>query len=414
MALGENDDKLAAIAAENADLERASNDGVDTVDERGTDRRERPEGDAGDDQQPRELVRGSKYDQKRTSIYEKAKQLRADDQVKIDEAVLDINDRLEDRAPPSDEPRKLKVKVNREEIELSEEDVIAHAQQSLAAGSILEKAQRERAEAQTLLETLRRERANPPAPEAANPPSEQKRPPTPAASDTPPTPADDDPDMDDIVDRIQVGDPKQAREALQKYGDRIIEQVVARIGNLDERIVDTMETVTENTARQTATREVLESFAKDNPEFRSARLQPALATASLEIMEEHMRTAGVSDDALNGFITSRKLTRAEGIGAAYRHLLEMDGNKFKLPTHDVVLNSAADVIRKDLNLPSRRPNPAPASVDASQRVERKERIALQPRRANAPLQGERRELTREERAKAAVQQMRASRGRRMG
>lgn len=417
MSLGENEDRTAAIAAENAELERATNDGIETIEDRAAPQQQRQESGAGEPEQPKELVRGSKFDTKRSSIYEAAKAKRAADQEKIDEAVRDINDRYEERQPPaSDEPRRLKLKVHDKELELSEEEVIANAQKAIAAENILEAAKAQRAEAAALLETLRRERATIPADTAGNPPSEQKpTQPTKAAGDPPPNQADEDPDLDEIVDRIQVGDPKQAREALQKFGDRLIEKATARLGNLDEIIVDTMATVQENTARQTATREVLESFAKENPEFKSARLQPALATASLEIMEENMRKAGMSDEALNGFISSRGLTRAEGIGAAYRHLLEMNGNKFNLPKHGDVLNDAAEVIRKDLNLPSRRQAPAPAAtVDASARQERKERIAFQPRRANAPLQGDRRELTREERQLAAVRQMKASRGRRLG
>lgn len=423
MSLGENEDRTAAIAAENAELERATNDGIETIEDRAAPQQQRPETDAGEPEQPRELVRGSKFDSKRSSIYEAAKAKRAADQEKIDEAVRDINDRLEERQPPvSDEPRRHKLKVHDQEVELTDDEVKAHAQQSLAAGNILEKAKREReqlqnerAEAASILETLRRERATTPASGAGTRTSEQRPQPTIAAGDPPPNQADDDPDLDEIVRRVQLGEHQEGVEAFQKYGDRLIEQLEARIGNLDERIVETMQTVQENTARQTATREVLESFAKDNPEFRSARLQPALATASLEIMEENMRKAGMSDEALNGFISSRRLTRAEGIGAAYRHLLEMDGNKFNLPGHANVLNDAAEVIRKDLNLPPRRQAPAPAAtVDASARQERKERIAFQPRRANAPLQGDRRELTREERQLAAVRQMKQSRGRRLG
>ena len=43
-------------------------------------------------------------------------------------------------------------------------------------------------------------------------------------------------DLSEIIDKIQVGDPKEAQEALQKYGNAIEERILSKIGNLDETI----------------------------------------------------------------------------------------------------------------------------------------------------------------------------------
>ena len=139
---------------------------------------------------------------------------------------------------PAPQPKR-KLQVNGKEIEVEESQVIALAQKAMAAEGILDNAKAARAEAQELLAAVRDARENPPAPAKGQEEREVRQEQLPAGMD-----------LSEIIDKIQVGDPKEAQEALQKYGNAIEERILSRIGNLDETIQTQIETVNENRRRQ--------------------------------------------------------------------------------------------------------------------------------------------------------------------
>lgn len=383
--------------------------GSDNVEARQPEQRPAGEPAKEDEAEARKPVIGSKFDDKRKAIAEKAKQLR-DGDPEIEDQIYATRERMfgknvERPEPVANQPEppqpapKRKLKVNGQEIELDEAQVVAAAQKALAAGDILEQAKRDRAEAHTLLEGLRAAKANQPAAEPSRPS------PQPTADTRP----EDEAELDEIVDRIQVGDRKDASAALKKYGDAIIDRVLERIGNLDETIASQVAIVNENTRRQQNTADTLRSFGDDNPEFKESRsLQAALAQEAADTMRAKMFALGVEPQTLETLKVNRGMNDIQAVSFAYRALQE---NGHELPSHVDILTESAAAIRKQFGMPERRqPAPlSPANINVQDRQERKRAMTPQPRRANTPPNTEPHERSREEVRRLAVRQMKMAR-----
>lgn len=393
-----------------------------------------PAGDAdkpeGAEKPKREIpVRSGPFDDKRKAIIAKSKAMRAGPDSELEADIAATQARLvgdnvdipnlreepkgEGEKPTPQAPAKHKLKVNGREIELDTETVFEHARKSLASEDILAAAKNRREEATTLLEEVRQLRANPGQPAAATP--EPKSEAKPAL-----TPADD-ADLDEVVDRIQVGSPEEAKAALEKYGDRIERRLMAKIGNLDETIARTVDHITESRDRQEATRSTLAAFGADNEEFRnSASLQGALALEGAATMRTNMKAIGVEDGVLTGYMDrvrkdNPSFNEIQLVGHAYRFL---QGQGYELPSHRDVLDKSATAIRQQMGLPPKTPKPATPTHETPapaknlvppERLERKREMTPQPRRASITPNLEAQERSREEKARAAVAQMRAHR-----
>jgi hypothetical protein len=290
-----------------------------------------------------------------------------------------------------------RLKVNGREVELSEEEVIAHAQKSLAAGDVLEQAKSLRAEQLSILEELRAAKAN------------QSQPAQPARvqEEQEPVTKPDDAELDQIIDRIQVGDAEEAKQALQKYGEHIERRILDRIGNLDETIAVTMQTVEQANERKRQTLSTLEGFATEYPEFKESKsLQTALAHEAADVMKNHMTELGVRDETLERIKRENGFDDLQTIAYAYRTLREERGYT-ELPDHAAILRRSGDALRQRFGY--RRPEPSPQPHDPSARHERKRDMAPQPRRATAMPSADVQEKSRDEARREAVRQMRMSR-----
>ena len=381
-------------------------------------------GDAPVEEKPKAPVRGSKFDDKRQAIYEKARLAREaqDDDTTAEEVsasrdrmfgknvethadrVAGRNDERAEVQPPVqpqqhlDAPQaKRKLKVNGKEVELDQEQVDAYAQKALAADTILDQAKRDRAEARTLLEELRAAKATH-APDAE----------LPVASRTAPATIPDDADLADIVDKIQVGDPKEAAAALHKYGAEIEKRILDRLGNIDETIATQMEIVTETAQRRRETHDTLRSFGESNPEFRSSpALQAALAQEAAQTMRNRMFEIGVEPETLDRMKAERRMNDIEVTAFAYRTLQQQG---YALPAHPDILKESAASLRKQFGMVTPQPQPQPQiQIDTREREERKRALATQPRRATVPSAIDAQERSREDVRKQAIRQMKMAR-----
>lgn len=369
----------------------------------------------------------SKYQDKRSAIYAKAKANRdqADEDTNID-GLSDERERMvwgdkvetradrearrreergeveetttepEERAVEAPESR-MKLKVRGQDVELPQDEVIALAQKAAAAGDILEHAKQLRAEQMQILENLKAAGGKPTpagdqASESAQTGDQAKQP--------------DDTELDDIIDRIQVGSPEDAKQALAKYGENIVNRVMERIGNIDEHIEQTIRVNDENSQRQREMTETLTRFTKDNPEFaKSQSMQTALATEAMSTMRENMRSIGVQDSSIEGIKRERGLNDIQAVAYAYRWLR---GQGHELPDNETVLRTSATRLREQFGIQKQEQRQEEPRV-SEERIERKRNLGPQPRRANAAPTAEVKERSREEARRSAVRQMKAYR-----
>lgn len=382
--------------------------------------------DAPVEDKPKAPVRGSKFDDKRQAIYEKARLAReAQDDDTTAEEVSASRDRMfgknvethadrvasraEERGEVTPAPAptqqqeqqtaaKRKLKVNGREVELDENQVEDYARRALAADDILGQAKALKREQQQILEELRSARTVQSA-DVETP-----------ATRTAPKPAStpDDTELDEIIDKIQVGDPQEAKAALEKYGTALEARILDRIGNLDETIASHVELVNENTRRREQTHETLRSFGENNPEFRnSPALQAALAQEAAQTMRSRMFEIGVEPETLDRLKAERGLNDIEVTAFAYR-TLQQQGHQ--LPAHPDILKESAASLRRQFGMVTPQPQPQPQpAVDMREREERKRALATQPRRATVPSAIDAQERSREDVRKQAIQQMRKAR-----
>lgn len=370
----------------------------------------------------------SKYQDKRADIYAKAKAKRdkADEETDI-EGLSDERERMVwgdkvetradrearrreergevEKAPqeavdrPVEAPEsRMRLNVHGKEVELPQDEVIRLAQQAAAAGNILENAKQARAEQLQILEELRQAKAN-------QSPAEQK------ASESAQTGSgENQPDvdeLDEIIDRIQVGSPEDAKAALAKYGDMIVERAAERYGYSDQRVEETIRLHEENTRRQREMTETLSSFYKDHPSFeKSGSLQMALATEASEAMREKMHAIGVSDETIEQIKRSRGISNdIAAVAWSYRYL---KGQGHDLPDNEAILRTSAERLRRSMGAPETARRQEEPRV-SEERLERKRNLGPQPRRANAAPTAEVKERSREEARRSAVRQMKAYR-----
>lgn len=293
------------------------------------------------------------------------------------------------------------LKVQGRDIELSQDEIDRLAQTAYAAGDILGRAKRERAEAAEILETVRKQTAANHSQSADDRPSPQQTTP----EDT--KPGDD--ELDEIIDRIQVGDRNEAKAALKKHGDLIARRLEEKIGDLDARIADTIRTREESNQTAKQTREVWDGFVTAEPAFKDNRtLQTALVAETTSQMKHELLNLGVREELLERYQQQSGLSEVDVVAKAYRDLL---GKGHNLPSHGDILRQSAKSIRQGLGIRDPAPTPQVVTYDPAERVERKRVLTPQPRRANIPA-GADAEASREDKMREAVRARRSyTRGR---
>jgi hypothetical protein len=303
-------------------------------------------------------------------------------------------------------PARRKLKVNGQEVEVDETQITALAQKALASEGILEDAKLARAQAQSRLAEVERlmadhSRSVQQQPVPANVKAEDTKPATNAQ-------------LDEIIDRIQTGSLEEGAEALTKFGDQIIAKAKADLGDVDARMTATIRHEQENERIRADTQKTLDSFISDNPDFtQSQRRLEVLFESSAEVMRDNLFAIGVKPELLQGFAQSKGLAPQAAISVVYRQL-RSEGHQ--LPDSAKVLATAAEKVRADFGMPApRREQPAPVKQDntafVAERVERKQAMAPQPRRANVSPGGEplKSEQNSDDRNREYIRQMRSVR-----
>lgn len=384
---------------------------------------------AAEEPERREIPVGSKFADRRAAIYAKARESREPGEgeeefapVPADREKMFFGKNTETRSdrearraeargepvagaePPvvAEEPAatRHKLKVNGRELELSHEEVIAHAQKSLAAGDILEHAKAVRAENQRVLDELQRARATT---SPATSPSSEAQP-----GDEKVTKPDA-AELDQIIERIQVGDRAEAVQALEKYGDLIEQRIQSKIGDLDERIAETTRSLNERDERRRQTMATLDDFGNEFKEFKdSPSLQTALAHETASIMKTHMMAElGVTADTLGSLQQQMGGDELKAISYAYATLQKKG---FAVRPHGELLRQAGTTLRERFGVkPQAKPDPQQQPHDMTGRQERKVNMAPQPRRATAMPTADKVERSREEARLQAVRNMRMAR-----
>jgi len=387
------------------------------------------------EEEPLKPKEGNPFDAKRNSIVEK---LRAQRDNNDKNPSIDIPPEMErqqvgphvatreDRnRPPAEEvakaidpenvpvPRRVRLKVQGVEGEYDEEQVKEYAQIALASQDILNDAklikEREKAALQAAEERLaavERLLAN------HSQSTQQQTTPTPVkAEDTKPA---TDEELDDIIDQIQTGDVKDAANALRKFGAQLLEKAKADLGDVRETVAATIRQQQEDARVQNETQQVISSFLSENDDFSSHPLRArALIDETVEVMRDNLKAIGVKDETIANIGRKFNVAPQVAVGMATRMLRE---NGYQLDDSATVMRTAASRVREGFGLtaPVARQQPAPV-VDptpsiVAERIERKQAMAPQPRRANiAPGADAVPAKSQEERRKDAVANMRAFR-----
>lgn len=293
------------------------------------------------------------------------------------------------------ETRKRVLKVHGQDREFTEEEVLDLARQAVAAGNILEGAKQARAEQQQILDELRAARAKqtPEQREESNQQQDQHGNPT-------------DAELDEIIDQIQVGSPEEAKAALNKFGDNIVQRVQERIGDIDQSVEQAMSAQRESQRRTQQLETIMTDFESKYTEFKDSRpMQAALAQESEAQMYADLKAAGVEDATIQGIQRQHNQDAAWAITYAHRRLRE-SGVAPGIRDFKTILSTSADNIRKVYGAPRTEEPSAQVSED---RVERKRNLSPQPSRATATPTAETKQVSQEEARKNAVRQMRQQR-----
>lgn len=386
-------------------------------------------------EEPRKPREGGKFDDKRSAIAERLKAERNAHAVPLNPDPVEEPERRataqavepsEERAPVQQQPAirsedipapvRHKLKVNGREVEVDDTQFTALAQKALASENILEEAKIAKLQAQQRLAEVERMMAH-----QSQVDQQQPKPANAQAEDTKPA---TDAELDDIIDRIQTGDVKEGVEALQKFGkkvtDQVLETVRSNLGDVDARMAATIQHAQENARIQADTQKVLDSFVAENPDFsQSQRRLEVLYDSTVDVMRDNLYTIGVKPEVLQNFAQTHGLAPQAAVGFAYRKL-RSEGHQLADPA--VVMRDAAKRVRTEFGMPEpqrEKPSPAPAPVKdntefVAERIERKQAMAPQPRRAtvspgNDTTQIANTEEAQIQRRKQAVMQMRASR-----
>jgi exonuclease VII small subunit len=383
---------------------------------------------------PKEVKQGSPFDAKRNSIVDK---IRAQRDANDKNPTIDIPPEMErqqvgphvatreDRnRPPAEQvaqqieenipaPRRMRLKVNGVEGEYDEAQVIGYAQIALASQDALNEAKtaRERAKA---AEEAATERLAAVERLLANHSQSTQQQPAPAQAKAEDTKPATDEELDEIIDQIQTGDLKDAANALRKFGAQILEKAKADLGDVRQTVAATIRQQQEESRVQHETQRVIDAFAAENDDLASNDMRmKVLIDETVEVMRDNLKALGVHDDTITNISRKFGVAPQVAVGMATRMLRDKG---YQLDDSAAVMRTAAKRVREGFGLtaPVVRPQPVhaadPTPSIMAERVERKQAMAPQPRRANIAPGAEAAPVkTQEQRRADAVANMRAFR-----
>lgn len=297
-------------------------------------------------------------------------------------------EKLDEAVAGEQQTQKVKLKVNGKIIEVTPEERDALAQKQLATPDKYEKLAQRQALYEEQLKILQQAREN--QPQSAKEPEVEATP----------------DELDDIIDKIQVGDAAEAKEALNKYGEQLLARAYERVGNVEERVQNAIR----YREHQQAVNKVIDEFAQRHPKLNQEPAgQIAVTTEARRIIHQNLLENGISNDDIIRYGRENNLDAADAISAVYR---EASINGFPLMPQAEVLEKAAANIYATFGQPQpQQPSVSEAenSNAMQERQERKRTVSQQPRRSALPPQKSTRPISPEESRARAVKAMAASR-----
>jgi hypothetical protein len=289
----------------------------------------------------------------------------------------------DDLQPPADDvdpapepapaaPPRIKVKVHGKEQELPLEEIVAHAQKSLAAENILDEAKSKLKEFDGILEQARNKVARPDLPANTTPDTRTQGSDQPAATTEPPNQEDP---YGKLIETIQFGDPSEARELLRNTIDTATTHTVQQ-ELLQQRLRD-------EGARAAKT---LKDFQDSHPDL----AKDPMARAAIESKMFELQLADITALGLDpARIRPDGLPPTPGdIANAHRFYR---ANGFNVLTPQALLEQARDnflewkgVKTQTPDDPATPPRAAPRIDVTVDRTQRRAAIPQQPARTAAP------------------------------
>lgn len=267
---------------------------------------------------------------------------------------------------PERPPQTVKLKVNGEIKELPLDEVIAKAQIALAAGDILGEAKQLRQELNTLLS---RTKGAAPAQPGHHAEAEQE-----PAEPSAPQPGQ--PDQDpwaQVVEKIQFGDPAEARALLQQtIAQETARQVAASLR--EQRLRD----------EGARSMQVLSEYEKSHPEIATDDMaRAAIESRVIALQVEDLKALGVDINALRRADGSPANTPAD-IAQAHRYY-RAEGFKVRSP-QQLLQQATEDFLAWKGTAQASAPvrQGAPRIEVSQERVARRQAVPQQPSRTVAP------------------------------
>jgi hypothetical protein len=308
---------------------------------------------------------------------------------------------------PAAKPPTFKVKVNGKEMELSQEDLVKHAQIALASDGLLDTAKAKLKEINELQASLRAPRPAQDGHQAGQETQPAEQQPQPAAADP-----NQDEQIAALIEAIQFGDdPAKARDLLRNT-------IAGMAGAKPDQVRQEVQTALVNERMRddgARTAKVLESFKKDHPEYATdTRAQAALERTMYDLQAEDLSAIGLDPANL---VEGRPTTPAD-IAAAHKYY-RANGMNVRAP--DVLLNEAARAVSewRGIKAPATPADPAiPEPPRGAPRIvvnrdARREAIQPQPSRSAVPQQPQLTNAQPRDRS-AIVEQMKANRAGKRG
>lgn len=254
---------------------------------------------------------------------------------------------------------------------------IKFAQIEISAKNRLEDANRTLEETKALKAQFE---ANPPAAEPANPQDQPTRQPEPNDPDPEPTPALDDDKLNDIVERITIGEPDEQRAALKEYGDALLAQVRQSDPTLsEEKVGELVEQRLVQHQQKSESDRALEKFRAENADLLDNELLAQAGTTAISTeMISDLRNVGVPDDRL-----AEIRGNPEAVSALHR---QVRAKGYNVRSLDEVFSAGATALRETFGL--KKPDAADPDIENErdptpavpvERANRKRKAQQQPR-----------------------------------
>lgn len=277
---------------------------------------------------------------------------------------------IEAQAPVT--PAKRKLKVRGQELELTDEEIIAAAQKSLAADDYLDEAKKRLSDVAELQRQIEQQGGRP-TPATSAQPGQQ---PSLAQPAEPATPEEDDAQHQDIYtqlgEKLQFGDPAEAGKYISQLIDAAADKKskeASKDALLQERIRN----------ERVRTQRILKDFQDTHPDLASDRYASAVMREHLiDMQKQDLKTLGIAD---------AQLPRDPDTVAQWHEYYRTEGHNVRdVPS---MLKTARDDFLKWKGVPEVKPaNPAvpvtPTVNITPQRTERRAAIQPQPTRTVAP------------------------------